>query len=159
MRRESKTHGAYPPFSSYQKALALYQKIHADAPDNLECLRYLVAICKDLSHPYEKYQLKLVKLERVAAARTQSDAGALTRLGGAGGGPRPGPSGGNNSTGDTHTPSSSPMVSAQDAHTPSLYRGPETTDFKPMGALQEKPLKVSKSPMARKTLSKKQDCK
>ena len=39
------------------------ERIHADYPENLECLRYLVAICKDLGHKYDHYQASLAKLE------------------------------------------------------------------------------------------------
>jgi len=69
---------------SYQRALELYEEIHNDYPENLECLRYLVAICKDLGQHYDHYQKKLSKLERVNAARNQTmgGAGALTRIGG-----------------------------------------------------------------------------
>ncbi|RHY07859.1 hypothetical protein DYB25_000943 [Aphanomyces astaci] len=49
---------------AYQKALVLYEQIHVDYPDNLECLRYLVAICKDLGQKYEHHQQALAKLER-----------------------------------------------------------------------------------------------
>merc|ERR1719152_20666 len=59
-------------------------EIHQDYPENLECLRYLVAICKDLGQHYDHYQKKLSKLERVNAARnpTMGQGGALTRIGG-----------------------------------------------------------------------------
>merc|ERR1719487_1128226 len=69
---------------SYTRALELYEEIHEDYPNNLECLRYLVAICKDLGHHYDHYQKKLSKLERANAAKTQTmgGAGALTRIGG-----------------------------------------------------------------------------
>ena len=46
-------------------------KIHSDYPENLECLRYLVAICKDVGHKYDHYQQSLAKLERAAAARSR----------------------------------------------------------------------------------------
>merc|ERR1719163_300133 len=74
----------YRRMGSYQKALQLYEEIHKDYPDNLECLRYLVAICKDLGQHYDHYQKKLSKLERVNAARnpTMGQGGALTRIGG-----------------------------------------------------------------------------
>ena len=32
----------------YQLAFEIYRLIHADFPDNVECLRYLVHICDDL---------------------------------------------------------------------------------------------------------------
>ena len=51
----------------YQLAFEIYRLIHADFPDNVECLRYLVHICddlgkKDLSHDY------VVKLRAVERA-------------------------------------------------------------------------------------------
>ncbi len=49
---------------AYQKALLLYEQIHREYPENLECLRYLVAICKDVGQKYEPYQVALAKLER-----------------------------------------------------------------------------------------------
>jgi len=49
---------------AYTKAHELYQKIHHDFPDNVECLKYLVALCKDLKKPYDNYQQALSKLER-----------------------------------------------------------------------------------------------
>lgn len=67
----------YRRMGAFQKAMELYEEIHAKYPDNLECLRYLVAICKDLGHPYEQYQAKLVRLERTAAQ--SGGAGALSR--------------------------------------------------------------------------------
>ncbi|KAH8058204.1 hypothetical protein JL722_6055 [Aureococcus anophagefferens] len=41
----------YRRMGNYQRALELYEKVHAEHPENVECLRYLVAICKDLGHP------------------------------------------------------------------------------------------------------------
>ncbi|RHY33933.1 hypothetical protein DYB32_001280 [Aphanomyces invadans] len=55
---------------AYQKALVLYEQIHVDYPDNLECLRYLVAICKDLGQKYEHHQHALAKLERGTSPRS-----------------------------------------------------------------------------------------
>ena len=51
----------------YALAFEIYRAIHADFPDNIECLRYLVHICddlgkKDLSHDY------VVKLRAVERA-------------------------------------------------------------------------------------------
>jgi intraflagellar transport protein 88 len=43
----------YRRMHNYQKALELYEQIHSEHPENLECLRYLVAICKDLGRPHE----------------------------------------------------------------------------------------------------------
>ena len=49
---------------SYQKALDLYEKIYRDYPENLECLRYLVAISKDMGLKYDHFQRALGALER-----------------------------------------------------------------------------------------------
>lgn len=50
-----------------QGALTLYQAIHADFPDNMECLSYIVAICRDMGRPFSEYEEKLVRLEREQA--------------------------------------------------------------------------------------------
>ncbi len=80
----------YRRMGNYSKALQLYEQIHEEYPDNIECLRYLVAICKDLDRPYEEHQQKLVKLDRQMAAKSQNQGaardGALTQFGGGGGG-------------------------------------------------------------------------
>ena len=39
----------YRRMGNYPRALELYERIHAEHPENVECLRYLVAICKALS--------------------------------------------------------------------------------------------------------------
>lgn len=54
-------------------------------PDNMECLRYLVVLCKDLGRRYDAYETKLTRLER-AAAQSAAAAGALTRVGSGGDG-------------------------------------------------------------------------
>merc|ERR1719230_2531876 len=74
----------YRRMGNYARALELYERIHTEHPENLECLRYLVAICKDLGRPYEAYQTKLARLDRTASqqAATQQGRGALTRVGG-----------------------------------------------------------------------------
>jgi len=73
----------YRRMNNLNKAVELYEKIHNEYPENLECLRYLVAICKDLGRPFEQYQQKLGKLDRNMATRP---GGALTRMDGGGGG-------------------------------------------------------------------------
>jgi intraflagellar transport protein 88 len=39
----------YRRMGNFPLALELYKKIHKQDPDNIECLRYLVAICKDMN--------------------------------------------------------------------------------------------------------------
>jgi len=50
----------------YQLAFEIYKVIHADFPDNIECLRYLVHICDDLGKKDQvhEYVVKLRKAER-----------------------------------------------------------------------------------------------
>ncbi|KAE9353761.1 Intraflagellar transport protein 88 [Phytophthora rubi] len=61
----------YRRMGAYQKAVVLYEQIHQDYPENLECLRYLVAICKDLGQRCDGFQAKLAKLERDNAVNTK----------------------------------------------------------------------------------------
>ena len=67
---------------NYAKALQLYENIHEEYPENSECLRYLVAICKDLGRPYERYQQKLVKLDRALASQAKHGGGGASGNGG-----------------------------------------------------------------------------
>jgi len=50
----------------YQLAFEIYRAIHADYPENIECLRYLVHICDDLGKKDQvhEYVVKLRKAER-----------------------------------------------------------------------------------------------
>ncbi|CAI2386595.1 unnamed protein product [Moneuplotes crassus] len=55
----------YRRMNLFQQALEHYEEVHETNPDNIECLRYLVAICKDLGKKeYYEYSKKLGKLER-----------------------------------------------------------------------------------------------
>ncbi len=53
---------------NFQKALKIYQAIYQEYPDNLECLRFLVLLCKDMGLDYEQYakELRRVELENEA---------------------------------------------------------------------------------------------
>mmetsp|Transcript_16978 Transcript_16978/g.53007 ORF Transcript_16978/g.53007 Transcript_16978/m.53007 type:complete len:554 (+) Transcript_16978:886-2547(+) len=53
----------YRRMGSYREAKELYEYIHSEHPENTECLRYLVAICKDLGLIHEQYQDKLSRLK------------------------------------------------------------------------------------------------
>jgi intraflagellar transport protein 88 len=54
----------------YQLAFDIYQRIHSDYPENVECLRYLVHICDDLGKKDQvhEYVVKLRKAERAVEA-------------------------------------------------------------------------------------------
>lgn len=67
----------YRRMGAYQKAMVLYEQIHQDYPENLECLRYLVAICKDLGQRCDGFQAKLAKLERESAASVKMQAPSM----------------------------------------------------------------------------------
>lgn len=54
----------YRRLGDYSTAQQLYEKIHSENPDNIECLRYLVTICKETGQRYENYQIELRKLEK-----------------------------------------------------------------------------------------------
>ena len=125
----------YRRMQNLHKALELYEKIHTEHPENLECkykkkififfaserhiafllftgLRYLVAICKDLGRPHDVYQQKLSRLDRMPQAQTGR--GALTRVGGDSGGRAARPMGGalgrvQEDEDDRRTSKSSPM--------------------------------------------------
>ena len=65
----------------YQLAFEIYRMIHADFPDNIECLRYLVHICDDLGKKDQvhEYVVKLRKAER--AQEQTGPPGAQTQMG------------------------------------------------------------------------------
>jgi intraflagellar transport protein 88 len=48
---------------NFQKALKIYEAIYQEYPDNLECLRFLVLLCKDMGLDYEEYAKELNRVE------------------------------------------------------------------------------------------------
>lgn len=52
-----------------QQALDLYEKIHQQFPRDMECLRYLVTICKDMGLKSDHHAMQLRKLERLEEAQ------------------------------------------------------------------------------------------
>jgi len=73
----------YRRIGSYQQALRTYEDIEKSHPDNLECLNYLVRLCKELGmrEKKEEYQAKLAKAEseqaKLATLRTMQDMGGM----------------------------------------------------------------------------------
>jgi intraflagellar transport protein 88 len=57
--------GAYPA------ALKLYEEIHRSHPNDIECVRYLITICKEMKLSYDHYATHLRKLERLQEASEQ----------------------------------------------------------------------------------------
>lgn len=58
--------GAYPA------ALKLYEDIHHSHPNDIECVRYLITICKEMKQKYDHYAAHLRKLERLQEAQSQN---------------------------------------------------------------------------------------
>jgi len=46
-------------------ALKLYEEIHQAHPNDIECVRYLITICKEMKQKYDHYASHLRKLERM----------------------------------------------------------------------------------------------
>lgn len=65
----------YRRMREFDEAVARYEAIHDAFPDNMECLSYLVAICRDLHRPCDVYEERLMRLEREQAARAPEGAG------------------------------------------------------------------------------------
>eukprot|EP00747_Dinoflagellata_sp_TGD_P023665 gnl/TRDRNA2_/TRDRNA2_129987_c1_seq1.p1 gnl/TRDRNA2_/TRDRNA2_129987_c1~~gnl/TRDRNA2_/TRDRNA2_129987_c1_seq1.p1 ORF type:complete len:667 (+),score=164.88 gnl/TRDRNA2_/TRDRNA2_129987_c1_seq1:1-2001(+) len=55
----------YRRMGSHTVALKLYEDIHAAYPNDIECVKYLITICKDMGQKYEHYAMHLRKLERM----------------------------------------------------------------------------------------------
>ncbi len=54
----------YRRMGNYPKAFGLYEDVHLRNPNNIECLRYLVALSTELGHPSKEYQ-KLARLNSI----------------------------------------------------------------------------------------------
>lgn len=48
---------------NFQKALKIYQAIYQDYPDNMECLKFLTLLCRDMGLDYEEYARRLREIE------------------------------------------------------------------------------------------------
>ena len=53
----------------FNEALKVYEDIHAEAPDNIDCLRGLVQIRKELGLKYQHFSEKLMVLDREEEAK------------------------------------------------------------------------------------------
>lgn len=72
----------------FNEALKVYEDIHAEAPDNIDCLRGLVQIRKELGLKYQHFSEKLMILDREEEAKKD-----FQRDQGYGGDPYGGPAG------------------------------------------------------------------
>ena len=57
------------------EALKVYEEIHNDHPDTIDCLRGLVQIKKELGMPYQSYSEKLMVLDREEEAKRMMNGG------------------------------------------------------------------------------------
>jgi intraflagellar transport protein 88 len=55
----------------FSKALKVYEDIHQKHPNDIECVRYLITICKEMGLKYDHYAIHLRKLERLADQQMQ----------------------------------------------------------------------------------------
>ncbi|KAI4470503.1 intraflagellar transport protein 88 [Holotrichia oblita] len=64
--------GCHRRSGNVHKALILYQEIHRQFPENVECLRFLVRLCSDLGmRETQEYALELKKLEKSKEVRNR----------------------------------------------------------------------------------------
>merc|ERR1719188_1355532 len=61
----------YRRMGAYPQALKLYEDIHHSHPNDIECVRYLITICKEMKQKYDHYAAHLRKLERLQEAQNQ----------------------------------------------------------------------------------------
>lgn len=87
----------YRRMGARKQALELYKKIHKQDPDNIECLRYLCSITKDMNdQQYEEYSRLLARAERASQRQdTKYRNDDLDQSGGGGQQARPNSSDGN----------------------------------------------------------------
>lgn len=59
----------YRRMNLFNEALKVYEDIHTDYPDNIDCLRGLVQIRKELGMKYQHFSEKLMVLDREEEAK------------------------------------------------------------------------------------------
>jgi intraflagellar transport protein 88 len=65
----------YRRMNLFNEALKVYEEIHNDHQDNIDCLRGLVQIKKELGMPYQSYSEKLMVLDREEEAKRMMNGG------------------------------------------------------------------------------------
>ncbi len=61
----------YRRMNLFNEALKVYEEIYEQNPDNIDCLRGLVQIRKELGMKYQQFAEKLMILDREEEARRQ----------------------------------------------------------------------------------------
>ena len=65
----------YRRMNLFNEALKVYEEIHNEHQDNIDCLRGLVLIKKELGMPYQSYSEKLMVLDREEEAKRMINGG------------------------------------------------------------------------------------
>lgn len=65
----------YRRMNLFNDALKVYEEIHEEHSDNIDCLRGLVQIRKELGMPYQQYSEKLMVLDREEEAKRMMNGG------------------------------------------------------------------------------------
>jgi len=85
----------YRRMGAYPQALKLYEDIHHSHPNDIECVRYLITICKEMKQKYDHYAAHLRKLERAQEQQAnQGPARGMGTVSAIEGGPESSPGGG-----------------------------------------------------------------
>merc|ERR1719171_2628506 len=58
----------YRRMGAFPQALKLYEDIHHKHPNDIECVRYLITLCKEMNQKYDHYAATLRRLERAQEA-------------------------------------------------------------------------------------------
>lgn len=60
---------------NFQRAMELYKQVHRRFPNNVECLKFLAQLCKELRMPVEEreYTEKLNRLQKIGQLRAQRE--------------------------------------------------------------------------------------
>lgn len=77
----------YRRMNLFNEALRVYEEIYEENPDNMDCLRGLVQIRKDLGMKYQQFSEKLMMLDREEEAKRQYEYAQNQNMYGAGGAP------------------------------------------------------------------------
>lgn len=70
----------YRRLGDLKKSFSLYKNINKQFPDNIECLRYLVQLCKDLGEDSDVYSSKYAALERSTRPKGQTTFAQTNRV-------------------------------------------------------------------------------
>jgi len=65
----------YRRMNLFNEALRVYEDIHEEQSDNIDCLRGLVQIRKELGMPYQQFSEKLMVLDREEEAKRMMNGG------------------------------------------------------------------------------------